>query len=321
MGNRYAGEWPREQFRKHGVEYRPSDPAKSDIYRELLAPLNSGRIELLDNRRLIAQLCALERRTARGGRDSIDHPPNAHDDLINAAAGALTQSLRAGDQVFPELNEAVHNLDRYVNPADEYKWAEFCRPLKKYSAISHSITTTAFLQMAIDRSGNLFALDESYRVNTLIKDNALVIRNLIARYGKQECTLLHPGSEDASTSDEVLSIQLAYSREQVRALPARKAAVGVGIDLIKEHLRIDRNRSNTFTREPGSPRLFISRQRCPHLWREMIALKLATEDGRIRYIGSDCAVSNLRNILMRRPNLPASEKDQEPHSGYVSAWS
>jgi hypothetical protein len=35
------------------------------------------------------QLCDLERRTARGGKDSIDHPPNGHNDLINAAAGAL----------------------------------------------------------------------------------------------------------------------------------------------------------------------------------------------------------------------------------------
>ncbi|MGI4794054.1 MAG: Arm DNA-binding domain-containing protein [Janthinobacterium lividum] len=30
-----------------------------------------------------------ERRTARGGRDSIDHAPGAHDNLVNAVAGAL----------------------------------------------------------------------------------------------------------------------------------------------------------------------------------------------------------------------------------------
>jgi hypothetical protein len=47
---------------------------------------------------IIAQLCALERRTARGGRDSIDHPPNGHDDLINGiesgspSPGAVTAS-------------------------------------------------------------------------------------------------------------------------------------------------------------------------------------------------------------------------------------
>ncbi|WP_148360629.1 hypothetical protein [Acidisphaera rubrifaciens] len=54
-------------------------------------------MRLLDVPRLTAQLCALERRTARGGRDSIDHAPGAHDDLANAAAGALVQVL--GDRV------------------------------------------------------------------------------------------------------------------------------------------------------------------------------------------------------------------------------
>ena len=88
-GDRYAGEWPREQFRKAGIEYLPADRNKSEIYRDLLPLLNSGKAELLDNPRLISQLCSLERRTARGGRDSIDHAPNAHDDLVNAAAGAL----------------------------------------------------------------------------------------------------------------------------------------------------------------------------------------------------------------------------------------
>ena len=36
------------------------------------------------------QPSALERRTSRGGRDSIDHAPGAHDDLANAAAGVVS---------------------------------------------------------------------------------------------------------------------------------------------------------------------------------------------------------------------------------------
>jgi len=88
-GDRYGGEWPREQFRKHGVSYTPSERVKSDIYKELLPLLTSGRVELLDQPRLVAEFLGLERRTARGGRDSIDHAPGAHDDLANAAAGAL----------------------------------------------------------------------------------------------------------------------------------------------------------------------------------------------------------------------------------------
>jgi hypothetical protein len=89
-GDRYAGEWPRERFREHGVIYEPAEKTKSDMYRELLPLLNSRRVELLEHPRLINQLCSLERRTARGGRDSIDHPPGQHDDIANAAAGALT---------------------------------------------------------------------------------------------------------------------------------------------------------------------------------------------------------------------------------------
>lgn len=88
-GDRYAGEWPREQFSKHGVRYVPSAKPKSDIYRDTLPLLNSGRVELLDSPRLVAQFTNLERRTARGGRDSIDHAPKTHDDVANAAAGAL----------------------------------------------------------------------------------------------------------------------------------------------------------------------------------------------------------------------------------------
>jgi hypothetical protein len=88
-GDRYAGEWPRERFKVHGITYEPSEKTKSQNYSETLPLLNSGRVELLDLPRLTAQICGLERRTARGGRDSIDHAPGGHDDLANAAAGAL----------------------------------------------------------------------------------------------------------------------------------------------------------------------------------------------------------------------------------------
>ena len=98
-GDRYAGEWPREQFRQHGITYAPANRPKSDLYRDVRALLNSGRVELLDHPRLAAQFLGLERRTARGGRDSIDHAPGAHDDLANSVAGVLVQL--AGGLRFP----------------------------------------------------------------------------------------------------------------------------------------------------------------------------------------------------------------------------
>jgi hypothetical protein len=86
-GDRYGGEWPREQFRKLGVQYELAGRPKSDLYKDFLPLVNSRQVELLDHPRSIAQLCSLERRTARGGRDSIDHAPGAHDDIANAIAG------------------------------------------------------------------------------------------------------------------------------------------------------------------------------------------------------------------------------------------
>lgn len=88
-GDRYAGEWAREPFRKAGVDYLLAEKPRSDLYRDLLPVLNSGQCELLDLPRLATQLCGLERRTARSGRDSIDHAPGGHDDVANAVAGAL----------------------------------------------------------------------------------------------------------------------------------------------------------------------------------------------------------------------------------------
>jgi hypothetical protein len=92
-GDRYAGEWPRERFQVHGITYEPADRSRSELYGELLPLLNSRRATLLDDKRLTSQLVGLERRTSRGGKDSIDHGPGGHDDVANAAAGALVYAL------------------------------------------------------------------------------------------------------------------------------------------------------------------------------------------------------------------------------------
>jgi hypothetical protein len=89
VGDRYGGSWLEEQFSKCGVTYVASERVKSDIYRDSLPLLTSGSVELLDLPKLSQQLVQLERRVACGGRDSIDHAPNAHDDLCNSACGVL----------------------------------------------------------------------------------------------------------------------------------------------------------------------------------------------------------------------------------------
>jgi hypothetical protein len=91
----YAGEWPREQFAKHGIIVQPSPLTRSELYLELAPMVNSGSCELLDHTRLLNQLADLERRTGASGRDSVDHRRGQHDDLANAAAGALVMAAQS----------------------------------------------------------------------------------------------------------------------------------------------------------------------------------------------------------------------------------
>ena len=89
-----------------------SDRPKSEIYRDTLPLLNSGKAELLDLPRLATQFAGLERHTARGGRDSIDHAPGGHDDVANAAAGALL--MAAGRRSMVITAETVAQVRRWA---------------------------------------------------------------------------------------------------------------------------------------------------------------------------------------------------------------
>lgn len=66
------------------------------MYGELLPLVNSGRVELLDDQRLLTQLATFERRSGRSGKDSVDHAPGSHDDVANAAAGAYVLAAKGG---------------------------------------------------------------------------------------------------------------------------------------------------------------------------------------------------------------------------------
>jgi hypothetical protein len=109
IADRYAGAWVTEQFAKFGVSCAQAAKPKSDLYGDLLPLINSRRIELLDHARCLSQLIALELRSVRGGRDSIDHPPHGHDDLINAAAGCASLLITS----------ANYNIDAMCDGADD----------------------------------------------------------------------------------------------------------------------------------------------------------------------------------------------------------
>uniref|UniRef100_A0A7C5AK97 Terminase n=1 Tax=Desulfobacca acetoxidans TaxID=60893 RepID=A0A7C5AK97_9BACT len=90
VGDRYAGEWPRQEFARHQIGYDPAPQDKNRIYLDFLPLVLSGRVELLDLKRLANELRDLVRRPRSTGRDLVDHPPRGQDDLANATAGAVT---------------------------------------------------------------------------------------------------------------------------------------------------------------------------------------------------------------------------------------
>jgi hypothetical protein len=93
-GDRYGGGWPPERFTTRGIQYVVGDRTKSDFYHDLLPLVNAGRVELLDHPQLLTQCLTLERRVGQSGRDRVEHRPGGHDDLANAAAGALVLATR-----------------------------------------------------------------------------------------------------------------------------------------------------------------------------------------------------------------------------------
>lgn len=90
-GDGYGAQWVETSFRDKNIIYVRSERNRSEIYLNALPLLNSKRADLLDSDRLVNQIAALERRTARGGRDTVDHPPSGSDDVANAALGALVE--------------------------------------------------------------------------------------------------------------------------------------------------------------------------------------------------------------------------------------
>lgn len=88
-GDRYAGAWVSEAFRRAGIRYVASERDRSQLYLDALPLFMAGTVVLLDDPRLVNQISQLERRTTRTGKDSVDHQRGAADDLANAAMGAV----------------------------------------------------------------------------------------------------------------------------------------------------------------------------------------------------------------------------------------
>jgi len=120
IGDRYAAEWIVDAFSRCGITYRHSERDRSSIYLDALPLFTSGRVRLLENRKLLMQFASLERRTSSIGKDRVDHGPGGHDDLCNSTAGALV--LVSKEDRSPEVIWGYYGMtgggDRNVDCAE-----------------------------------------------------------------------------------------------------------------------------------------------------------------------------------------------------------
>lgn len=86
--DRYAAEWVTSAFREHDITVKAAEKSKSEIYLESEVLFARSTISIPRDRTLLTELRNLERRTHRGGRDTVDHPAAAHDDYANSCCGA-----------------------------------------------------------------------------------------------------------------------------------------------------------------------------------------------------------------------------------------
>jgi hypothetical protein len=78
-----------EAFAKTGIKYLQSERDRSAFYMDALPLFASGRVRLLDDKKLVSQFSSLERRVLSTGRERVEPGPG-HDDLANSCAIALT---------------------------------------------------------------------------------------------------------------------------------------------------------------------------------------------------------------------------------------
>jgi hypothetical protein len=106
-GDAYAGRWVSDAFARYGIRYVRSPLTKSELLLNFVPELNSGRVRLLDNARLVSQLVGLERRVTSAGRETVDHAAGRHDDVANAAAGCIALLARQRRRLAKSITATV----------------------------------------------------------------------------------------------------------------------------------------------------------------------------------------------------------------------
>jgi hypothetical protein len=96
-GDNFAAGWVSGAFIANGLEYRRAPLTRSELYLEGLPLFSRGAVSIPDLGVLTRELRLLERRTARSGKDSVDHGTGGSDDFANSLFGALQLLAKPAD--------------------------------------------------------------------------------------------------------------------------------------------------------------------------------------------------------------------------------
>lgn len=233
--------------------------------------------------------------------------------LLSITDPALRSAWLDGDWnafegiVFPELSNELHNLDNWA--PDFNGKSKNC---KLISAVDWADSgNTGAEQSAIDEDENIYFFDEYGERNKTVQAHSAAITQMLTDNGPQDYTLMDLPVNNIN-QDNLFSIQHAFRLAGLETIQAHRANIAIGLDLIKQMLAVDPNRIHPFTGELGSPRIFISRRRCPKLWKQMAELQreIDMESGKVKYIGEDDNLDPARYIAMSRPSAPDKIKQK-----------
>lgn len=256
-------------------------------------------------------------------------PPGYVDELIRTYPKEWVEKYVKGGwgasegAVFKELSDDIHNLDNWIDPDDDAAIVKFSLGLDLFGGFDHGDSgTTCYEQGGVDSARNIFFFDEYYRADRLVADHAIDILAVKSRYERgiaglplspprrQKFVVADPtviNRKQQQTSDGFRSIGWMYVQHGIAMVPGWNA-VEMSIERIKEHLHPIDTHLHPFTMRPGSPSLFISKKRCPNLWREMrswkrkrIANRSDAQPAFMEYKGADHAIDPLRYIVNAQP--------------------
>jgi hypothetical protein len=114
------------EFERHQIALEYSDKNSSEIFRQALPIIRSGRSRLPDHDRMKNQFVNLERRILPGGGERIGHPERGghHDDICVVVSGclvALAAPLTGPESTLEYYRRLVEEPNRYNTDMDDFR--------------------------------------------------------------------------------------------------------------------------------------------------------------------------------------------------------